>query len=331
MRALLYYDQRSIKLSDIEIPKPLEGEILIKVTDAGLCQTQVNEFIEGPFLINKEPHSVTGKCVPIIAGHQFGGIVEKTFSVDDSWLIGKQAAVLPVLNFHGKEDNTACYGLTGENGGFAEYACVKKDNIFLTNEKNLLTFIEPILVGIHAGRKIKECIKNSKVCVLGAGALGICVAAIFRDFFGGNIVINDVLPNRLKRVKDAGFDVRKKEDLKREYDIVVDCAGSNPTSKFSAIAEAFSYLKNKGIMLSLGTYFHPVSIIPSDMLIKEQKIIASFSYDYMDVSILEKVIGVLKIDFSSFITNIKLNDIIEDGYYRSEVDKDSFSRLVVVP
>lgn len=341
MQALLYYNQREIKLTDVDIPIPKEDEVLIKVTDAGLCQTQVNEFIEGPYILKKAPNKITGKAIPLIVGHEFGGIVEKVGDENNSELICKQVAVLPLIKC-GKcaackektEDlceDAAYYGLMGEDGGFAEYACVKKENIFFVNNKNLITFIEPILVAIHAGNKIKSHIKNKKICILGAGAIGVCVAAVFKDYFGGNIVINDILPNRLEKAENAGFMVKKKIDLKPEYDVVVDCAGSNPTSRSSAFAEAFSYLKSNGTLLSIGTYFHPISYIPSAMLIKEHKLIPSYFYNTEDVTILQKVIDSIKLDFSTFITYIKLKDIIEEGYYRSEVDKDSFTRLVVVP
>ena len=46
MKALLFYDQRDIRLEDIPVPEPKKGQVRIKVSDAGLCQTQINEFIE---------------------------------------------------------------------------------------------------------------------------------------------------------------------------------------------------------------------------------------------------------------------------------------------
>lgn len=344
MKALLYYDQRNIQLTDVDIPSPKIDEILIKVTDAGLCQTQINEFIEGPFLINKTPNKLTGKAIPLIVGHEFGGVIEKVGDLNNnSHLIGKQAAVLPLLSCHNctycknSQENLcndiAYYGILGENGGFAEYACVKKDNIFIVDNKDLLTFVEPILVAISAGNKVNAFtnIKDKKICVLGAGAIGLCVAAVFRDYFGGNVVINDLLPNRLEKAKKAGFEIIHKDSHKSDYNIVIDCAGSDHTSKSSAFNESFTYLENGGILVTLGTYFHPVPVLPSALINKEYNIITSFLYNLRDTEILSEVIRSLKIDFSYFIEKIKLENIIEDGYYRTEVDKDSFTRLVVTP
>lgn len=339
MKALFYYDQRNIQLNEVDIPEPEKDEVLLKVTAAGLCQTQINEFIEGPFIINRSPHKLTNKSIPLIVGHEFGGIVKKVGNTDYSYLLDKQAAVLPLLSCgkcnycqSGKENlcnNLAYYGLLGDNGGFAEYACIKKDNIFLLEDTALLTFIEPILVAINAGNKVKTIIKNSKVCILGAGTVGICTAAVFRDYFEANVIINDILPNRLQRAKKAGFETISKVNLLQGYNIVVDCAGSDPTSTSSAFAEGFKYLLKGGVLLNIGTYFHPISIIPSSLLANEQHVFTSFLYNSYDVKLLPNVLASLNVDFLPFIEKISLENIIEEGYYRAEVDKDSFTRLVV--
>ena len=65
MKALKFYTQRDIRIEDIEIPKVGDDDVLVKVTDAGISQTQVNEFVEGPFLIDKV----------LIPSQEYGGIV----------------------------------------------------------------------------------------------------------------------------------------------------------------------------------------------------------------------------------------------------------------
>ena len=67
------------------------------------------------------------------------------------------------------------------------------------------------------------------------------------------------------------------------------------------------------------------------MLLKEQHLLTSFLYDKNDIKNLEKFLQINGIDFSPFIEHISLANIIEDGYIRAEVYKDSFTRLEVVP
>lgn len=338
MKALVFYDQRELLLEEKVKPEPGTGQVLIKVTKAGLCQTQINEFIEGPFIINKDPHPLTGKAIPLIPGHEFGGIIHKVGKNVDKSLIGKQVAVLPLLSCGeckyckaGKEsycDKLAYIGLVGEDGGFAEYSLINESNIYPVEKEELLSFIEPILVCINAAGKINSGFSEKKVLVLGAGAVGITLMAVWRDYFGADVIINDILPNRLKRAENAGLKTIKTKDINQKFDIVVDCAGNDPLSKNSAILEGFMYLEKGGILLNIGTYFHPLSFIPAELLANEHKLITSYLYNNDDIKLLDNVLKSLKLDFSIFIEEIKSDNIIE-GYYRAEVDKDSFTRIVI--
>jgi len=341
MLALIYYGNRNIALKDIKKPKVKENEILLKVSNAGLCQTQINEFIEGPLILNTEINPLTNKALPLIVGHEFGGIVEEVGKSVDSSLLGTQVAVLPALSCgecqwckQGDEqlcDTQAYYGLTGENGGFAEYAIIHKDNIFPLENKSLLTFLEPILVAIHFARKIEKKLDNAKVLILGAGAIGISSAVVLKELFNAHVDINEILPERTKRAREAGLNMLDKSELTQSaYDIIIDCAGTNFDSSVEpAFAEAFKYLNKKGTLVMIGTYFHAVPIMPISILAQEQIIIGSYAYNKSDSQWLEQRIDNIKFDFSKIIDEIALENIIEEGYYRGEVDKDSFSRIVI--
>lgn len=273
-------------------------------------------------------------------GHEFGGIIESTGDDVSSDLIGKQVAVLPLLSCGSCEycqnnqenlcDLFAYYGLLGDDGGFAEYAVVNKDNVIPVENSAVLTFIEPLLVAIHAASKIKKHLEKSRILILGAGAIGISVASILRDIHDADVTFNDILPNRLKRVASAGFDVIEPADLHSEkYDIVIDCAGSDLMSKETAFLQSFDHLKKGGVFVGIAAYFHPLSFVPIRWVISETMMIHSFAYTHQDAMQLPDVLKKLKVDFSAFCEEIALDDVINEGFYRSEIDKDSFTRLVV--
>jgi len=340
MKALVYYGNRDIRLENVPQPEPGQDELLIKVTDAGLCQTQVNEFIEGPFIINTKANSITGKAIPLIAGHEFGGIVDTAGSEANQSLVGTRVAVLPLLNCKtckwcrsDREDlcnSMAYYGLVGADGGFAEYAVVHKNNVLPVSDPAIITFVEPILVALHAVAKIKSDLEGCRVLVMGAGAIGIAMASVLTFVCKAVVSITDILSKRRQRAKTAGFHVIEKDALSKCFDIVIDCAGSDPYSgKHPAILEGCQYLLKGGILLVLGTYFHPLDFVPVQMLIDEYMLINSYLYNKTDVVRLKETITSLKTDFSLFIDDVPLEQIIEDGYYHAEVDKDSFTRLVV--
>ena len=334
MLALRYYGQRDIRLKDIDLPEIKNNEVLVKITDAGISQTQVNEFIEGPFIINKTPFT---PC------QEFGGVVEKVANKENSSLLNKMVAVLPLVacgkcEYCKRGNEQLCneltyHGLLGLDGGFAEYCAVNKENLFFVEKQELLTFIEPILVGIHSAYQYLKFddIESKNVLVLGAGAVGISVASVWRDYFKANIVISEFLQKRAKRAKECGFSVLKQKELKQKFDIVIDAAGMDAMADTPAFKEGFGYLKKGGTLLNIGTYFHPLEIVPSEILISEHSVITSIMYNSKDVEVLGDVVKSLKVDFSKFIKEIPLVDIIEDGYYAIEIDKEDFVRIVVKP
>jgi len=328
--SLRYYNQRDIRLEMVDMPVPGSDEVLLRVTDAGISQTQINEFIEGPFIIDK---------TPLIPCQEFGGVVENCDIFDSK----KFYAVLPLISCgecnyckNGLEnlcEKLSYYGLIGRDGGFAQYCAVKKANLFEVDKRELLTFIEPILVGIHSAnqyRKIGE-IENKNVLVLGAGAVGVSVAAVWRDYFKADVKITDNFNSRLLKAKEFGLDIIQKDDIKCGYDIVIDAAGMDTSSMKSALKEGFGYLKKGGVLINIGTYFHPLPIIPSKILLKEQFMITSILYNRKDIAILSDVLNDLMVDFDKLINIISLKDIIENGYYAIEIDKSNFTRIVVRP
>lgn len=341
MKALVYYGSRDIRLEEVEKPTPGPNDVLIRVTHAGISQTQVNEFIEGPFVINSAPHPLTGKAVPMIPGHEYGGVIEDAGSNVSRDMIGEQVAVLPRMTCgecryctSGKEHvcpQIAYIGLLGEHGGFATWSVVPKENVFPVRDTALMSFVEPILVGIHAGKVIQHMLPSSKVLVMGAGGVGVSLAAVLRDYYKADITLTDILPNRLERSAKAGFKTLDKDALEQEYDIVIDCAGSDPVSQRSAVFEAFDYVYSGGTVLNLGTYFHSLSFVPAGLTVPEKQLRTSFAYNSQDEKVLPEVIKSLQLDFKMLIEEVEFDKIIEEAYFRSEVDKDSFIRLVVKP
>jgi len=343
--ALRFYNQRDIRLENLKKPKPKKDEVLIKVTQAGISQTQINEFIEGPFFINKDPHPLTGKAIPLIPCQEYGGVIEDVGKDVDRSLIGKQVAVLPLIScgkceycLKGKENlckSMAYHGLLGLDGGFAEYSVVKVENIFPVEKEELLTFIEPILVGmntfdIYRHYNGKEDFKSKKILILGAGPVGISVGGVWRDYAKADVVINDILSYRMKKAAEVGFrTVEKKELNKDSFDVVIDAAGMDPLSTESAIVEGIGYIKKGGFLISVGSYFHPVEFIPSELTFNEKNIISSMAYSLKLINELPEVLKSLKINFKTLIQEIPLEKIIEEGYYRAEVEKESFVRIVV--
>ena len=113
-----------LKLVDLPIPDPKEGEILLKVSACGVCHTELDE-IEGR---TPPPH------FPVVLGHQIIGRVEKTGDRAGRFKAGDRVGVAWIYSACGscgfcreeKENLCSEFQATGRdaNGGYAEYAVV---------------------------------------------------------------------------------------------------------------------------------------------------------------------------------------------------------------
>lgn len=344
MKSLMFYARRDIRIEETPKPVPAEDEVLIRVTDAGLSQTQINEFIEGPFIINTEPHPLTGVCTPMIPSQEYGGeIVEIGRRVSPHWL-GKQVAVLPLISCGQCEQcqtghiqlcpDKAYYGLVGAHGGFCEYSAVRVANVIEVGDKALLTFIEPLLVAIHALQRYghnqnNHTIKDKQVLILGAGAIGLSCAALWQYMGAKQLFVYDPLPNRLKKAAECGLQVAEHPgSLTGKFDVVIDAAGKDPLRRHQAFEQAPHYLKPGGAVISVATYFFPMSVIPIELLADEKAHIPAFMYNLSDIDLLRQILPQLDFPFASLITQIAFEQLIQDGYYQAELDRDPFVRLV---
>ncbi len=110
-----------LALSEIPIPDPGPGEILVKVSVCGVCHTELDE-IEG-----RTPPPV----LPMIPGHQVVGIVSKTGKGVKKWFPGDRVGVAWIYSSCGKcnycqngmENLCAEFKATGRDlpGGYANY------------------------------------------------------------------------------------------------------------------------------------------------------------------------------------------------------------------
>ncbi|WP_375748735.1 alcohol dehydrogenase catalytic domain-containing protein [Vibrio sp. HN007] len=339
MKALLYYNRRDIRLEELPRPEVLENQVLVRVTDAGLSQTQINEFIEGPFIISPEPNKLTGMGLPLIPCQEYGGEIVEAGSAVSSEQLGKSVAILPLVYCgeceHCKSGNVhfctnkAYHGLAGAHGGFCEYSAVNVENVIEVENKSLLTFVEPLLVAVHSYHRYGKSLKNKKVLILGAGAVGISCAAVWRKMGAETLTIYDHLPNRLAKAERLGFTVgQEQRALHNQFDVVIDAAGKDPLHESQAFEQAPAFLKPGGIVISIGTYFFPMSVIPIETLVEEKSHVPSYMYDMKDVQLLKSLLPELDTDFESLITRVPFDRIIEDGYYQAELDRDTFVRIV---
>ncbi len=120
-------ENNPLKLVDIPIPEPQEGELLIKVSACGVCHTEIDE-IEG---------RTPPRHYPVVPGHQVVGTVEQTRGTTAGIKKGNRVGVAWIYSACGKcqyclsgnENLCEDFKATGRdvNGGYAEYMVVPEN------------------------------------------------------------------------------------------------------------------------------------------------------------------------------------------------------------
>jgi propanol-preferring alcohol dehydrogenase len=123
-------EQNPLTLTELPVPEPGEGQVLVKVTACGICRTDLH-VVEGE-LAPKQPN--------IVPGHQIVGVIERSGKNARRYREGTRVGI-PWLHKtcgicafckSGREnlcDNPAFTGYS-VNGGFAEFALAEEDFVY---------------------------------------------------------------------------------------------------------------------------------------------------------------------------------------------------------
>ncbi|TKJ99630.1 alcohol dehydrogenase [Plantibacter flavus] len=256
MKALRYTKIGSApEVVEIEKPTPGPGEILLKVTAAGVCHSDdyVMSLPEEDYLAQQYP-------LPLTLGHEGAGVIESFGEgVETGLQIGDAVAVYGpwgcghCLNCsQGKENyctNAAAEGIRppglGAQGSMAEYMIVDDVRHLvpigdLDPVKNV-SLTDAGLTPYHAiKRSLPKLGAGTFAVVIGSGGLGHVGIQMLKALSGATVIVLDVSDEKLELAKHVGADITLISDESaagkiRELtggvgvDAVFDFVGANPT------------------------------------------------------------------------------------------------------
>ena len=196
-----------LEITEVPIPEPGPGEVLVHVEASGLCHTDIHAA-RGEWPVKPAP--------PFIPGHEGVGIIEAVGPGVTQRAVGQRVAV-PWLGYacgrcdhcvSGWESLCERQVNTGyaRDGGFAEYLTASAD------------FAQPVPDGVHpvdaapltcAGVTTYKAVKVSglrpteRAAIFGVGGLGH-LALQYARIFGADVVGVDVTQDKLRLAMDLG-------------------------------------------------------------------------------------------------------------------------------
>jgi L-iditol 2-dehydrogenase len=225
MKAAVLENIEQLKITEVPMPAPTRGEVLVKIGACAICGTDVKVFHHG----HKHIH------FPRITGHEVAGEVVAVGEGVKDFTPGDKVAVAPAVpcgqcRYCREGIMSMCDHLTAigyhYNGGFAEFllvpavavrnGCVNKIPPHLSFEEAALA--EPLACAIN-GQELSGVSLGDTMLVLGAGPLGCLHAQLARAKGAVRVIMADISPARLRmaRIAQADFYLNlEKEDLKEK-------------------------------------------------------------------------------------------------------------------
>ena len=251
MPAALLYGIRDIRLENIPVPTPGPGEVLLKLEAVGVCGSDVHYYVDGRI----------GDAIveaPIIMGHEFAATIVELGAGVESLEVGQLVAVEPAINCGHCEmcltghpnlcPNVIFCGTPPVNGVFTHYAVMPAHNCFTMPAGMSAVegaMLEPLGVAIHTV-DLSHLQVGQTIAVLGAGPIGLLIAAVAKAAGAGKIYMTEPLAHRrafaLDYIADEVFDPETQDVIAeimrategRGVDVSFEAAGALDTPEQGA-------------------------------------------------------------------------------------------------
>jgi threonine dehydrogenase-like Zn-dependent dehydrogenase len=301
MRALVYVGPERMEIQDLPTPVPKDGEVLLEVSAAGICGSDLHGFLG---------HSER-RQPGLVMGHEAVARIAELGSGVRGWRESQRVCFNPLLSCRscpaclaGRQNvcpDWRIFGMDRLHGTYAEHVSVPACQLFALGDtlpEAEAILAEPMAVVIHAFRVSMVEVPRTMV-IVGAGPLG-CLALLLAKIRGvPNVCVVDVNERRLAAARTLGADLlvdATREDTRealREWtggrgaEHVVEAVGL-PATRRAAVAATAS----GGRLLFLGLAENDSALPWTDMIRKEHAVFTSFAYTPRDfeasVRLLEK-------------------------------------------
>jgi L-iditol 2-dehydrogenase len=247
MLAAMFYAPMDIRLEERPVPLVGSGEVLVQVAAATTCGTDVKTYRRGHPLLFRHP--------PEGFGHEVAGLVAKTGSGVTGYHEGDRVAIAnsaPCFQcfYCRRGQYSLCEDLCFLNGAYAEYILIPerivRHNLYhLPAQTSYIAaaLAEPLACALH-GIDTSAITSDSTVAILGAGPLGLLLAAVAK-LRGAHVILAGRGSERLVLGKRFGADclldvsglslqeqcdaIRTQTDGKRGADAVIEAVGTPET------------------------------------------------------------------------------------------------------
>ncbi|GHA83338.1 Zn-dependent oxidoreductase [Modicisalibacter luteus] len=190
---------------DIDAPKAINGEVLVRVAFAGICGSDMH-IIHGDNAFVRFPR---------ITGHEFAGVIEAVGESVEGVAVGERVCIDPVINCGecypcriGRPNVCTRLEVIGvhRNGGFEEHVSVPAANVHRLPENVSLdqaALVEPYTIAANVLERMQPH-EGDGLLIFGAGVIGLTILQVARAQGLSDITVCDVIDTRLETARELG-------------------------------------------------------------------------------------------------------------------------------
>lgn len=306
-----------LSFEDIETPKPQGEQILVRVSAAGVCHSDLHLWEggyhgpQGTFMKAED----RGVKFPIIPGHEVAGRIESVGKDAKGFKSGDSVLVYPWVgegscpackageeNLCDKPKSLGVY----QNGGYAEYVIVPSSKYLVRLNGLKESEAAPLAC---SGLTAYTAVKNSGakegelLVIIGAGGLGMMAVQIAKALAKPRIAVIDIDDSRLDEARKLGADFvinSTKEDSINSVKALSDGLGADTVIDFvnssKTALSGINMLRRRGRLVLVGLFGGELQLNLALIPLKAFRIIGSYTGSYRGlvelVALAEK--GVIK-------------------------------------
>ncbi len=254
MNALVLNAPGVLTYSQIAVPTPGAGELLIRIKAATTCGTDLKAFVRGHPQIP----------MPGVLGHEYSGIVvavgagENKFVVGDA-VMGVHSAPCQECFWCLKGQENLCESIMSTKvlGSFAEYLLIPERivrlNLFEKPDSisfEMASLLEP-LACVAQGIQLLRFDPKSSILVIGPGAIGLMFVAALRGLGVEQVHLAGRNPLRLAEGARLGAKTMNVAEIPvgdpHLFDIVIECTG-----QVEVWEKSIDYVRRGGTLMLFG-------------------------------------------------------------------------------
>jgi 2-desacetyl-2-hydroxyethyl bacteriochlorophyllide A dehydrogenase len=300
-----------IEFQERELPALGDSDVRLKVKVVTICGSDLHIF--------KGKHPAVALPVPV--GHELAGVVEATGPRVRSLKIGDRVAVEPVIAcgecyFCQRGQYHLCTNISFQyrrgQGALTPYFIAAEKWVHKLPPKISFTegaMLEPLSVAVHAVKKSRPELASTSA-IFGAGAIGLLLLQVIRQYGGGDIFVIDVNDYRLETARQLGatygFHNRNMDALQAIFEhtagLGVDRAYEAVGLKLTLI-QALKALKKGGLAILLGLFEQSEINIPANLFVQKEISLAGSQGYCWDFQTAIQLVAHGQIDLKRLVTH----------------------------